>query len=47
MRFLQEPTRGFRFGNYDGSPNDPSRVGHARLLMIVIMHNLPGPETTK
>jgi hypothetical protein len=37
MRSLQEPTRGFRFGNDDGFPNDPSRVGHARLLMILIM----------
>lgn len=39
VRFLEKPTRGFRFGPDDGTADDPKRLGYIRPLMIVIFRN--------
>jgi hypothetical protein len=39
IRFLKKPAKGFRFLADDGSPDDTSRIGYIRPLMIVIFHN--------
>jgi hypothetical protein len=39
IRFLEKPTKGFRFGCDDGSPDDQSRIGYIKPLMVVIFRN--------
>lgn len=39
IRFLEKPTRGFRFLHDDGSADDPSKIGYIKPLMIVIFRN--------
>lgn len=37
--FLKKPVKGFRFGPDDGSPDDPTRIGCIRPLILVIFRN--------
>lgn len=39
IRFLEKPNKGFRFGNDDGSEDDPNSIGYIKPLMICIMDN--------
>lgn len=39
VRFLRKPKKGFRFGKDDGSPDDPSRIGYIKPLMVAIFWN--------
>ena len=39
IRFLEKPNKGFRFGNDDGSEQDPNSIGYIKPLMICIMDN--------
>jgi site-specific DNA-methyltransferase (adenine-specific) len=40
VRFLEKPTRGFRFGADDGTPDDPKSIGYIKPLMVVIFRNM-------
>lgn len=39
IRFLRKPEKGFHFGNDDGTPDDPDKIGYIKPLMIVVMRN--------
>ena len=39
IRFLEKPNKGFRFGNDDGTEQDPNSIGYIKPLMICIMDN--------
>jgi len=39
IRFLEKPTRGFRFGADDGSEDDGTSIGYIKPLMVVIFRN--------
>ena len=39
IRFLRKPNKGFRFGNDDGSEDDPNSIGYIKPLMVVIIDN--------
>lgn len=39
IRFLKKPVKGFRFGNDDGSIENPNSIGYIKALMICIMDN--------
>jgi len=39
VRFLEKPTKGFRFGCDDGSPDDPNRIAYIKPLMVVVFRN--------
>jgi len=39
IRFLEKPPKGFRFGRDDGQPDDESRIGYIRPLMLVVFRN--------
>jgi len=39
VRFLRKPKRGFRFLKDDGSPDDLTRIGYIKPLMVVIFRN--------
>ena len=39
IRFLEKPTKGFRFGKDDGTPDEPNSTGYIKPLMICIMKN--------
>ena len=39
IRFLEKPTKGFRFGKDDGKPDEPNSTGYIKPLMICIMKN--------
>lgn len=47
VRFLEKPTRGFNFGNDDGTvkPIAPGKVGYIKPLMVVIFRNGITPNT--
>jgi site-specific DNA-methyltransferase (adenine-specific) len=40
VRFLEQPTNGFRFGHDDGRPDDPKRKGYVHPLMLVVFRNV-------
>lgn len=39
VRFLEKPTKGFRFLNDDGSDDNPNAIGYIKPLMIVIFRS--------
>lgn len=39
IRFLEKPTRGFRFLSDEGELDDPQRIAYIKPLMIVIFRN--------
>lgn len=39
IEFLRKGKKGFRFGHDDGTPDDPSKMGYIKPLMICIMDN--------
>ena len=39
IRFLRKPTKGFKFGNDDGTEQDPNSIGYIKPLMICVMDN--------
>ena len=39
VRFLEKPNKGFRFLADDGSPDDETKIGYIKPLMIVIFNN--------
>ena len=39
IRFLRKGPKGFRFGNDDGTEDDPNSIGYIKPLMICIMRN--------
>ena len=39
IRFLKKGTKGFRFGADDGTPDDLTKIGYIKPLMICIMRN--------
>lgn len=39
IRFLEKPSKGFRFGKDDGSEDDPNKIGYIKPLMIIIFRN--------
>jgi len=36
VRFLEKPNKGFRFLRDDGAPDDPTKIGYIKSLMVVI-----------
>jgi site-specific DNA-methyltransferase (adenine-specific) len=39
IRFLEKPTKGFRFGHDDGTEDDEKKIGYIKPLMLVIFNN--------
>jgi len=39
IRFLRKPLKGFRFGKDDGSPDDLTKIGYIKPLMLCIIDN--------
>jgi site-specific DNA-methyltransferase (adenine-specific) len=47
VRFLEKPTRGFRFGDDDGTEDDPTRIGYVKPLMVLVFRNQMEPNGTE
>jgi phage N-6-adenine-methyltransferase len=40
IRFLEKPSKGFRFGKDDGSEDDGKSIGYIKPLMILVFRNI-------